>query len=97
MNEMKSLAEVLHEYFCTSNEPLAVAYREQMAQPTHLEDWMDGVTVMDMLNISARTLQYYRDARMFPYVKIGNKIYYKRADIEAYMEAEYAKQKGGAR
>lgn len=66
---------------------------------TRLEDWLDGATVEDMLNISTRTLQYYRTNRMFPYLKMGNKIYYKRSDIEAYMEARYEEQnpeKGGA-
>lgn len=62
-----------------------------------LEDWLDGATVEDMLNISTRTLQHYRTNHMIPYLKIGNKIYYKRSDIEAYMEARYAEQneKGG--
>lgn len=70
------------------------------AKPTELENWLDGATVEDMLNISTRTLQYYRSMRRIPYLKIGNKIYYKRSDIEAYMEARYQEQnpeKGGMR
>lgn len=65
---------------------------------TSLEDWLDGPTVEDMLNISTRTLQHYRSSHFFPFLKIGNKIYYKRADIEAFLEARYAEQnpqKGG--
>lgn len=69
-------------------------------KPTELENWLDGATVEDMLNISTRTLQYYRSMRIIPFLKIGNKIYYKRSDIETYMETRYLEQnpqKGGQR
>lgn len=78
------------------NEPTYV--EGVVAKATELENWLDGATVEDLLNISTRTLQYYRSMRMIPYLKIGNKIYYKRSDIEAYMEDRYAAQnpkKGG--
>lgn len=61
-------------------------------QTTALEDWLDTPTVEDMLNISRRTLQTYRSRRVFPFLKIGNKLYYKRADIERYLEQRYAEQ-----
>jgi len=65
---------------------------------TPLEDWLDGSTVEDLLNISTRTLQYYRSNHRIPYLKIGNKIYYKRSEIELLMEQWYEQQnpkKGG--
>ena len=65
---------------------------ESAVPPTALEDWLDTPTVEDMLNISRRTLQAYRSQRVFPFLKIGNKLYYKRADIERYLEQRYAEQ-----
>jgi len=82
-------------YSNKTNEPTCAEGVVEKA--TALEDWLDGLTVEDMLGISRRTLQHYRTSRLFPYLKIGNKIYYKRADIEAFLDAEYNKQKGGAR
>ena len=59
---------------------------------TALEEWLDGIAVEDMLNVSTRTLQKYRSSGRLPFLKIGNKIFYKRTDVEAYMEMLYEEQ-----
>ena len=59
---------------------------------TPLEEWLDGIAVEDMLNVSTRTLQNYRSSGRLPFLKIGNKIFYKRTDVEAYMEMLYEEQ-----
>ena len=59
---------------------------------TPLEEWLDGIAVEDMLNVSTRTLQKYRSSGRLPFLKIGNKIFYKRTDVEAYMEMLYEEQ-----
>ena len=47
--------------------------------------WMDNADVCKLLDISKRTLQYYRDSGTLPYTFIGKKCYYKAADIEAVL------------
>ena len=59
---------------------------------TPLDEWLDGIAVEDMLNVSTRTLQKYRSSRRLPFLKIGNKIFYKRTDVEAYLEMLYEEQ-----
>lgn len=46
------------------------------------EKWLDNKTVCELLHISPRTLQSYRDNRTLPYSQIGRKCYYKAEDIE---------------
>lgn len=106
----EQIGELLIEYL-HSNQPLTAAIRahltgdqacvEQRLQPTpsderpDISDWLDGATAEDLLGVSTRTLQHYRDTGILPYSKVGNKIYYKRSDLSAMIERHY--QKGGQR
>ena len=47
-----------------------------------LNNWMDNQDVCQILNITKRTLQTYRDSGIIPYTQIGHKIYYKPEDVE---------------
>ena len=50
---------------------------------THQPDkWLSGREVCSLLGISIRSLQNYRDSSKLGYSQIGNKLYYKSADIE---------------
>ena len=50
---------------------------------THQPDkWLSGREVCALLGISIRSLQNYRDSGKLDYSQIGNKLYYKSADIE---------------
>ncbi len=40
------------------------------------ESWMDAADVCLALNITKRTLQYYRESGKIPFSKFGNKYYY---------------------
>ena len=53
--------------------------RENTHQP---EKWLSGREVCALLGISVRSLQNYRDSGKLGYSQIGNKLYYKSADIE---------------
>ncbi len=46
------------------------------------DKWLDNDEVCELLQISRRTLQSYRDNGILPYSQIGRKCYYKVADIE---------------
>ena len=46
------------------------------------DKWLSGREVCALLGISIRSLQNYRDSGKLGYSQIGNKLYYKSADIE---------------
>ena len=58
-----------------------------------LEDWIDGQMVMQALHISPRTLQTLRSNGILPYSRIGNKLYYRRQDIEKILADNYTMYK----
>ncbi|WP_394357317.1 helix-turn-helix domain-containing protein [Alistipes timonensis] len=45
------------------------------------------------MNISKRTLQYYRNSGILPYTTIRNKCYYKPEDVKAVFDRSTTKQK----
>ena len=47
-----------------------------------LHRWLDNQDVCQILNISKRTLQTYRDNGTLAYSQINHKIYYKPEDVE---------------
>jgi hypothetical protein len=47
--------------------------------------WIESVKIPEILGISRKTWQTYRDKRLLPFVQIGSKIYVKRADLEDFM------------
>ena len=55
---------------------------ERSAECFPLSELMDGYDVMNALHISQRTLQTLRTNGTLPYSKLGNKIYYRRRDLE---------------
>ena len=46
------------------------------------EEWLSSREVCALLGISLRSLQNYRDSGKLGYSQIGNKMYYKAADVE---------------
>ena len=58
-----------------------------------LKDWMDGQEVMELLHISARTLQTLRSNGTLPFSPIGNKLFYRRQDIVALLSDNYTMYK----
>lgn len=55
------------------------------------EYWLDIPQTCQLLRISKRTLQNYRDNGVLSFSKIGGKIYFKAADIEAHLHKHYQK------
>ena len=56
-------------------------------------DWLHNGDVCQLLNISKRTLQHYRDTGVLPFTQIGHKCYYKREDVEALLLTKSNKPK----
>ena len=55
------------------------------------ENWLDIADVCQLLHISKRTLQSYRDNGTLPYSQIGGKIYFKASDIDFHLNKHYVK------
>ena len=60
---------------------------EEKILSTATEEWLDNQDVIQMLKISKRSLQTYRDSGKLPYYRIGSKILYRRSEIEASLES----------
>lgn len=59
-------------------------------EQSFLEDWIDNQDVMQALHISPRTLQTLRSNGTLPYSRIGNKLYYRRQDIQRLLTDNYS-------
>jgi len=55
------------------------------------EIWLDNQELMQLLKISKRTAQHYRDSGLISFSQVGNKIYYKLSDVEELMKTHYNK------
>jgi len=65
----------------------------EQKESTPLSDvWMDNQDVCELLHISKRTLQHYRDSGKLPFSQIGAKIYYKASDVDGFLEDNYKKK-----
>jgi len=58
-----------------------------------LKDWLDNQDVCQILNISKRTLQTYRDNGMLAFTRIGYKMYYKADDVKSIIPLGADRQK----
>ena len=57
------------------------------------EIYLSGQDVCEMLHISKRTLQQYRDDKILPFIQIGGKIIFKQKDILTALEQNYVTNK----
>lgn len=61
--------------------------RSKKLNPTSIkEEWLDNQDVCQLLGISLRTLQTYRDRKIIPYSQVAHKCYYKAKDIHLFIE-----------
>lgn len=58
------------------------------------ERWLDIADTCQLLNVSKRTLQNYRDKGILAYSQVAGKIYFKASDIEAHLKKHYVKTFG---
>lgn len=58
-----------------------------------LGDWLDNQDVCQILNISKRTLQTFRDNGKLPFTRIGHKMYYKATDVKEIISLVAGREK----
>lgn len=57
--------------------------------------WLDSQDVCQILNVSFRTLQYYREKGEIPFTRLERKIYYKSEDVEDFLRRSYHENNTG--
>lgn len=55
------------------------------------EIWLDNQEFIQLLKISKRTAQHYRDTGMISFSQVGSKIYYRMNDVEDLLKKHYNK------
>jgi hypothetical protein len=54
------------------------------------EELLDNQDILQMLKISARSLQRYRSSGKLPYYTISGKIYYKLSDVHQFIRESFS-------
>lgn len=72
-------------------EKLKMCIADLLAQVATLHSepengWLDNQAVCQILNISKRSLQNFRDKGLIPYSQIGHKCFYKQEDVKEFLE-----------
>lgn len=68
-----------------------IASKVNTKQGAVQETYLDNKQFMEMLKISPRTAQTWRDEGKISFSQVGSKIYYKLSDVEKCMETYYNK------
>jgi lactate dehydrogenase-like 2-hydroxyacid dehydrogenase len=55
--------------------------------------WVNNEEASELLKVSKRTMQNYRDKGILGYAQIGKQVYYKLEDIENLLKKHYHKPK----
>lgn len=55
---------------------------ENAKSPNPADRWLSGKEATDILGVSPRTLQRYRDTGLIPFSKLGKKCRYRLSDVE---------------
>ena len=82
--EVISIERSTYEELLTSFNSFVTKMKEMASRGNDkgLDDWLDNQDVCQMLNISPRTLQTFRDNGTLAYSQINRKVYYKPEDVE---------------
>jgi len=84
---MKMIEEKTLEYIKQKVEEFSLRIKAIYKAKSVKEEWLDNQDVCQLLDISLRTLQNYRNKGVLPYSQIGYKCYYKIVDVEAFIES----------
>lgn len=85
-DEIKDILAAIEE--ATTNLELGM---EALSSSANQERYLNNNQVCEMLHISQRTLQDYRDKGRISFYKLEGKILYKYSDIENLLNSKYYK------
>lgn len=70
-------------------DALQATLLEKEKQPKEI--WLDNQEFIQLLKISKRSAQNFRDSGMISFSQIGAKIYYRLSDVEELLKKHYKK------
>ena len=95
---------IYNEVFTMEDEPLATvvqnmrkgskwlsAFLESYRPPLDGERYLTDREVAELLRVSRRTLQEYRNNRVLPFILLGGKVLYPESGLRELLEANYSK------
>ena len=93
--EVVSIERSTYEELLTSFNSFVTKMKEMASRGTDkgLGNWLDNQDVCQMLNISPRTLQTFRDNGTLAYSQINRKVYYKPEDVESIIHVVAGRDK----
>ena len=86
-NSNEDMLALLEDVVGIKNELLYI--REYFHPLLQGEIYLTGEQVCEMLHISKRTLQQYRDDGLIPFIKLERKILFRESDIVKVLEDNY--------
>jgi len=86
-NSNEDILKLLDTIVSIKNELLYI--REHFHPLLQGEIYLTGEQVCDILHISKRTLQQYRDDGLIPFIKLERKILFRETDIFKVLEENY--------
>ena len=89
-NSNEDMLALLEAVVCIKNELLYI--REYFNPLLNGEIYLSGEQVCEMLHISKRTLQQYRDDGLIPFIKLERKILFRESDIVKVLEDNYQRK-----
>ena len=72
-------------------DQLSLSIETKKKQQPLSDTWLDIQETCQLLKISKRTLQNYRDRGLLPYSQVAGKIYFCATDIEKHLQKHYNK------
>ena len=93
--EVVSIERSTYEELLTSFNSFVTKMKEMASRGNdkRLDNWLDNQDVCQMLNISPRTLQTFRDNGTLAYFQINRKVYYKPEDVENILHVIAGREK----
>jgi hypothetical protein len=89
--EITAIEKKVFEQMQQAFEHFTHQVKELCGKDRNSRQWLNNRDVCELLQISLRTLQSYRDNGILPYDQIGHKCYYRTSDIEQFIHKQQIK------
>lgn len=78
-----------YQELLTQISEIKESLKEKQKHPSEI--FVDNQEFIDLMKISKRTSQHWRDTGVISFSQIGSKIYYRMSDIENLLDSNYNK------
>lgn len=89
---MRIEEQLIADYFNKMSGEIKVVYNAFLNKQDFIDDpFIDNARFMQLMGISVKTAQSWRDSGLVSFSQIGNKIYYRVSDIKELLEKNHRK------